>query len=104
MHSIVEAYRQVRPNLLLHTKGWPTAEELDQRIFAGQPAYGMAATGKGQDSAGSRALVKATERDDPRPLWICLWGGVNTLAQALMDLRDTHSASEVDSLIARLRV
>lgn len=29
MHSIVEAYRQVRPNLLLHAKGWPTAEELD---------------------------------------------------------------------------
>jgi len=104
MHSIVEAYRQVRPNLLLHTKGWPTAEELDQRIFAGQSTYGMGATGKGQDSAGSRALVKAIERDDPRPLWICLWGGVNTLAQALMDLRDTHSASEVDSLIARLRV
>ncbi len=104
MHSIVEAYRQVRPNLLLHAKGWPTAEELDQRIFAGQPAYGMEATGAGKASAGSEALAKAIERDDPRPLWICLWGGVNTLAQALMDLRAAHSASEMDRLIARLRV
>ena len=98
MHSIVEAYRQVRPNLLLHAKGWPTAEELDQRIFAGQPAYGMEATGAGKASAGSGALAKAIERDDPRPLWICLWGGVNTLAQALMDLRAAHSASEMDGL------
>jgi hypothetical protein len=104
MHSIVEAYRQVRPNLLLHAKGWPTADDLDQRILAGQPAYGMEATGAGKASAGSEALVKAIERDDPRPLWICLWGGVNTLAQALIDLRAAHSASEMDRLIARLRV
>jgi hypothetical protein len=66
MHSIIEAYRQVRPNLLLHAKGWPTADELDQRIFAGQPAYGMAATGEGKASAGSQALVKAIEHEDPR--------------------------------------
>ena len=104
MHSIVDAYRQVRPNLLLHAKGWPTADELDRRIFAGQPAYGMAATGEGKASAGSEALVKAIERDDPRPLWICLWGGVNTLAQALMDLRAANTVSEMDRLIARLRV
>ncbi|WP_263355385.1 DUF1593 domain-containing protein [Acidicapsa acidisoli] len=104
MHAIVQAYGQVRPNLLLHAKGWPTAEYLDQRIFAGQPAYGMAATGVGKASAGSQALSKAIERDDPRPLWICLWGGVNTLAQALIDLRATHSATEMDQLVSHLRV
>lgn len=104
MHAIVKAYGQVRPNLQLHAKGWPTADELDQRIFAGQPAYGMAATGEGKASAGSQALMKAIERDDPRPLWICLWGGVNTLAQALIDLRATRSPKEREQLIAHLRV
>jgi hypothetical protein len=104
MHSIVQAYGQVRPNLLLHAQGWPTAEDLDRRIFAGQPAYGMAATGAGKASAGSQALEKAIERDDPRPLWICLWGGVNTLAQALIDLRASHSSDEMERLVARLRV
>ena len=104
MHSIVDAYRQVRPNLLLNAKGWPTADDLDQRVYAGQSAYGMAATGEGKTSAGSRALMKAIERDDPRPLWICLWGGVNTLAQALIDLRAEHSAEEMERLVSRLRV
>jgi hypothetical protein len=104
MHSIVQAYRQVRPNLLLHAQGWPTADELDRHIFAGQAAYGMAATGKGKASAGSEALMKAIERDDPRPLWICLWGGANTLAQALIDLRASHSSAEMERLISRLRV
>jgi hypothetical protein len=104
MHAIVKAYGEVRPNLLLNAKGWPTTEELDQRIFAGQPAYGMAATGIGKASAGSQALQKVMERDDPRPLWICLWGGVNTLAQALLDLRATRTLLEVDRIVARLRV
>ncbi len=104
MHAIVQAYGEVRPNLLLNAKDWPTAAELDQHIFAGQPAYGMAATGEGKASAGSAALVEAIERDDSRPLWICLWGGANTLAQALIDLRTTHNPAEVDRLIARLRI
>src|SRR6516162_2519045 len=75
MHTLIQTYGQVRENLLLHAKGWPTAEYLDQRVFSGQPAYGLAATGKGKTSAGSKALMQATERDDPRPLWICIWGG-----------------------------
>jgi hypothetical protein len=104
MHAIVQVYGKVRPNLLLHAEGWPTAEELDQRVFAGQPAYGLAATGQGKASAGSKVLVKAIERDDPRPLWVCLWGGANTLAQALVDLRASHSQVDVDRMVTRLRV
>jgi hypothetical protein len=104
MHSIVEAYKQVRPNLLLHAKGWPTAEELDAHVYAGQPAYGMAATGEGKSSPGSQALKSAIEKDDPRPLWICLWGGANTLAQALMELRAAHPGTDLDRLIERVRV
>jgi len=104
MHALIQAYGQVRSNLLLHAQGWPTAESLDQRVFAGQPAYGMAATGEGKSSAGSKALAQAIESSDPRPLWICVWGGTNTLAQALIDLRTTHSAAEIDKLVANLRV
>jgi Cellulose-binding Sde182, nucleoside hydrolase-like domain/Cellulose-binding protein Sde0182, C-terminal domain len=104
MHALIHAYGQVRGNLLLHAKGWPAAEDLDGRVFTGQPAYGMAAVGEGQASAGSRALVRAIEREDGRPLWICVWGGANTLAQALLDLRAAHKPEEMNALIARLRV
>jgi hypothetical protein len=107
MHQLVRAYGQVRENLLLHAKGWPLAEELDRRIFAGQPAYGMAASGEGKSSAGSKALAAAMERDDrddPRPLWICMWGGANTLAQALIDLRSAKTADQMTAIVARLRV
>jgi len=104
MHKLVEAYGQVRPNLMLHAKGWPEAAELEARIYVGQTAYGMAATGVGKSSDGSKAIVREVEREDGRPLWICLWGGENTLAQALMDLRAGHTDAEMKKLVARLRV
>jgi hypothetical protein len=104
MRTLIEAYGQVRPNLLLHAKGWPEAAELDSRVFAGQAGYGMAATGSGKMSDGAKAILRSLDRDDSRPLWICLWGGANTLAQALLELRSTRPADEVARLVAKLRV
>jgi hypothetical protein len=104
MHKIIAVYGEVRPHLLLNAKGWPDAATLDSRVFSGQTAYGMAATGTGKDSPGAQALLHAMERDDPRPLWICVWGGANTLAQALIELRATHSPNDVSRIVKRLRV
>jgi hypothetical protein len=104
MRTLIDAYGQVRPNLLLHARGWPTAAELAGRVYAGQTAYGMAATGNGKSSEGAQAIVRAVERDDSRPLWICLWGGANTLAQALIELRTTRTEAEIQKLAGRLRV
>jgi hypothetical protein len=104
MRMLIQSYGQVRPNLLLHAKHWPTAEELAARVYSGQTDYGMAATGPDKMSPGSEAILRAGDRDDPRPVWICLWGGSNTLAQALLHLRATRSAEAVDNFIAKLRV
>ncbi len=104
MRALIDAYGQVRENLLQHAKGWPKAGDLSKRVFAGQPAYGMAATGKGKSSPGSIALAQAIERDDPRPLWICVWGGANTLAQALLDLHGTKNNQAMRKVTTHLRV
>jgi Protein of unknown function (DUF1593) len=98
----------VRPTLLKHAEGWPTAEELDQRVSSGQTAYGMASTGPEKMSEGAGAIVRAVDRaaseHDPRPLWVCLWGGANTLAQALQHVRDTRSAAAVAKFVQQLRI
>src|SRR6266567_105843 len=104
MHALIEAYDQVRSNLLLNAKGWPEAAELDSRVFPGQTAYGMAGTGPGKMSSGAQAILRAADRDDIRPLWICIWGGANTLAQALQDLRSTRTPEQVAKLVAKVRV
>ena len=104
MRELIDAYALVRPNLMLHAKEWPESSELRSRVFTGQSAYGLAAVGTGKSSEGSRTIVRALEREDPRPLWICIWGGAGTLAQALLDMKASHSALETAKLIAKLRV
>jgi hypothetical protein len=104
MREIVRAYGEVRPNLLKHADGWPEAAALEAVVSAGPAVYGMAAVGKGQASPGAEALLRAAERDDPRPLWVSVWGGANTLAQALDNARATRTPARLEALVARLRV
>jgi hypothetical protein len=104
MRALIKAYGQVRPNLLLHAKGWPTAEDLSNRVYSGQSGYGMASTGPDKTSEGAQAIIKAVDRDDSRPLWITIWGGANTLAQALIHVQTTRSGEQMDKFIEKLRV
>ena len=104
MRKLVAAYGEVRTNLLKHASGWPEAAQLDAMVASGQPAYGMAAVGPDKMSPGAEAIIRAADRLDSRPLWITIWGGANTLAQALMQVRATRSPAEVDKFVARLRV
>jgi hypothetical protein len=104
MHELVAAYGEVRQNLLKHAGGWPEAALLDARVAAGQPAYGMAAVGADKLTPGAQLIVRAGDKADPRPLWIGVWGGANTLAQALWHVRATRPAAELDRFVARLRV
>ncbi len=102
--AIVDKYAQVRANLLKHAPGYPDADALRALVAEGQPTYGMAAVGAGKDTPGSRLLLRALESEDPRPLWIAVWGGSNTLAQALYSLRKTRGVETAARLIGRLRV
>lgn len=102
--KLIEAYRKVQPNLLKHEKGFPTADALLSLVKHGLPAYGMEGVGKGKDSEGSDWIIKSLEEKDERPLWIAIWGGSNTLAQALYKIKQTRTEDEVKRLIAKLRV
>ncbi len=102
--KIVRAYGKVQPNLLKHEAGYPTAELLLSRIKSGLPAYGMLGVGDGKDSEGSEWIIKTLEEKDERPLWVSVWGGVNTLAQALDKIKKTKSEYEASKLISKLRV
>ena len=104
MHALIHAYGQVRPNLLQHAAEWPLAEDLDARVFAGQSAYGLAATGPERMSDGAKAIIRAADRDDERPLWISIWGGANTLAQALLNVRATRKQADLERFLEKLRV
>ncbi len=98
------AYSAVRPNLLKHAAGFPEAAQLDRVTKTGQPKYGMAAVGPDQGTGGSRQIIAALDNPDPRPIWVAIWGGANTLAQALSDLRATRPEPDVKAMVAKLRI
>ncbi|MEY2881276.1 MAG: hypothetical protein RLZZ15_3656 [Verrucomicrobiota bacterium] len=104
IRRIVEAYGKVRDNLALHEPGFPTAAQLLAVVSEGRTDFGMNAVGLGMDSPGSELLIRAADHDDPRPLWVPIWGGPNVLAQALWKIRATRPPAALADFVERLRV
>lgn len=105
IRTIVAAYGQVRPNLLRHVEGWPTAEQLTGCIKSGNPQRGREHIGEGHDTEGSRWLIERTEAGTPeRPLNITIWGGQTDLAQALWRIKHDRGEAGYSAFIQRLRV
>ena len=102
--AVLDAYGPVQANLGKHAPGWPTGPALRALVTQGPEGYGMAAIRKDELSTGAAALITAAQRSDSRPLWISVWGGANTLAEALMHARATLPPEALETLIAKLRV
>jgi hypothetical protein len=102
--KLLHAYGKVQPNLLKHQAGFPDEKSLLAMVKQGLPLYGMLGVGEGKDSQGSDWIIKVLEEKDDRPLWIAVWGGSNTLAQALYKIKRTKTEAEAKRLIAKLRV
>jgi hypothetical protein len=104
IHEIVDAFGKVRNNLEKHETGYPTHSFLKERIKKGYPDFGMAAVGEGKDSEGSDWIIKVVDENDPRPVWIPIWGGANCLAQALWKVNKTRTEEEVKKFVDKIRV
>jgi len=104
IRKIIGGYGKVQPNLLKHEPGFPIAKELLTLVKQGLPVYGMGGVGKGKDSEGSDWIIKILEESDDRPVWVSVWGGPNTLAQALWKIKETKAPAEAKKLISKIRV
>ena len=115
--SLLDQYEKVYKNLRTHDPKYPTADYLRSVTFEGkgnnhginikwgrnkQPYTDI--IGKGMDSEASNAIIAAVDKPDPRPIWICVWGGPREVAQAIWDVRNTRSAEELKTFISKLRV
>ena len=104
IRKVIRSYGEVLPNLRLHEAGFPDTKHLLGLVTQGRPEYGMSGVGEGKDTPGSERIIELLEAEDDRPLWISVWGGPNTLAQALHTIRRTRTVDEAGRLIRKLRV
>jgi len=122
--DFIKAYGEVRDNLMKHSEGWPEPEKLltlirkgvktgrdaPFNIRTGKAEEGSGhyplekLIGKGKDTGASMLIIEAVDRDDPRPVWVPIWGGSVELAQALWRVRNDRSEEELKKFVAKLRV
>ena len=85
--DVIDLYAQDYPNLQTWSGSYPTPDEL--RGITKQGAIEVAPyVGFREPTEGSQWIVTQARRDDPRPLHILVWGGIEDLAQALHDAPD----------------
>lgn len=74
---------------------WPSSDYLKSRTMLGSLELGYQKIGKENDSPGSDFIIKLADENDPRPLWIAVWGGGNTLAQAIWKVQQQRTKAEL---------
>lgn len=119
--TVIDAYEKDLPNLMKRSEQegflperqengkqelgyWPTAGYLRSRTVLGSRGLGIERIGESNDSPGSDLIIKLVDEEDSRPLWITVWGGANTLAQAVWRVRKERSESEVHKFLDKLCV
>ena len=103
-HHLIDGYSEVLDNLKGHASGWPDPAYLKSIVASGQTGYGIESTGEGKPSEGSELLLEILQKDDPRPVYIVVNAGSNTLAQALKDLKESIPPHELQRIIQNIRV
>ncbi len=83
----IDAYEKDYPLLKTHSDRYPLPGSL-RRIVKQGAVESPGAAGHTQPTEGSEWIVACARRDDSRPLWILIWGGIEDLAQALHDAPD----------------
>jgi hypothetical protein len=114
--DILDLYDRVDENLRRHDPRYPTADKLRAVTWQGRsgtwgsPSVGTTAKplkdilGEGKDSEASDAIIRIVDRPDPRPVWVCVWGGPREVAQAIWKVRETRSPAELERFLSKLRI
>ena len=84
---MIDVYEQDLPKLKLHESGLMEPEDLRKLVKQGRTEE-LPPCGYGEPTEGSEWIVKQARKDDPRPLYVLVWGCLEDVAQALHDAPD----------------
>ena len=85
--QVIDRYATDYPRLKQHSARYPEPDVL-RRVSKQGAIDGADGSGVGRSTEGSNWIVQSARRNDARPLWILVWGGIDDLAQALHDAPD----------------
>lgn len=118
IHDALNAYEKDVPNLMKRSNQkkfandesvqkigyWPSVAYLRSHSLIGSSKMGMKFIGNGNDSDGSNLIIKLADEKDKRPIWITVWGGGNTFAQAIWRVQQDRTPEELKAFLHKFRV
>lgn len=118
IRTAIDAYEKDLPNLLKRTGPdakpteaakqqlgeWPSAKYLSDRVVVGSTKRGWKFVGENNDSPGSELIIRAADEADDRPIYVGVWGGGNTVAQAIWRVQHDRTPEQLKAFLHKLRV
>jgi hypothetical protein len=83
---------------------WPSPAYLRSRTMLGNPRMGYSVLGDNNNSAGSNMIIQLADENDARPIHVSVWGGANTLAQAIWRVQKERTAEQLRSFLNKISV
>ncbi|KOH44495.1 DUF1593 domain-containing protein [Sunxiuqinia dokdonensis] len=116
IHDAIDAYEKDLPNLMKRSEQlsfaedeskqtigyWPSPDYLRKQTMFGSNKRGMDQIGNDNRSDGSNLIVQLADEDDERPVWVLLWGGGNTLAQAIWQVQQERTETELNTFLHKI--
>lgn len=91
MFRTVDDYEKDYPKLSRHAEGYPAPDELRDMIKIGNVGY----PGEMEyPTEGSELIREKILDEDPRTLYLQVWGGTNTIARALLDIQKQYETDD----------
>ncbi len=117
-HGVINAYEKDLHNLMKRSGQvghkfdgarqeigyWPSPNYLRERTMFGSLNRGRKFIGAGNDSPGSGLIIKQADEEDPRPVWVTVWGGGNTVAQSIYRVKKDRTADQFKAFLRKIRV
>jgi len=115
--AVLDKYDLVDENLRIKYPNYPSADFLRSVTFEGlgnnqnlsiqwgcNKQSWTEIIGEGKDSEASNAIIAVVDEPDPRPIYICIWGGPREVAQAIWKVQHARSQAELEAFISKLRI
>ena len=88
----IAAYGKVYPNLILHSRDYPSVDYLSSLVKEGLGDYER--FGEGLDSRASDFIIQVVDKS-LNTVHIIIWGGQRELAQSLWKVKNARNEDEV---------
>ena len=116
IYDAIDAYEKDVPSLLKRSNQngfladeskqsigyWPSPAYLKNQTMFGSKKRGISHIGQDNVSPGSNLIINMADEDDKRPLWITVWGGGNTLAQAIWQVQQERNKDQLKAFLHKI--